>query len=130
MRKNGFSKGVAALATFIASGVLHEYVVWALSLKKILLADHTAYTPRYGYHLIFFIWNGIVLSLENLLSKHPVFQWMSKNLPKPIITAFVIMTVLPVGHWFTGKSFGIFYSCSLRAKASSIILYCVYAVSI
>ena len=104
LRKNGFSKGIAALATFVASGLLHEYVLTALAFKGVLLDDHSAYTPRYGYHLAFFVWNGLNLILEGIFYKHPIIQWMKRTLPKPVIVVMVLMTVLPIGHWFTGKS--------------------------
>jgi len=103
LRKNGFSKIVAAFATFAASGLLHEYVLTAIAMKGVLLEDHSAYTPKYGNHLLFFAWNGIVLALESLYWRHPVMQWTKKTLPRPLITMLVIMTVLPVGHWFTGE---------------------------
>ena len=104
LRRNGFSKGIAALATFVASGLLHEYVLTALAFKGVLLDDHSAYTPRYGYHLAFFVWNGLILILEGIFCKHPIIQWIKKTLPMPVIVAMVLMTVLPIGHWFTGKS--------------------------
>jgi Membrane bound O-acyl transferase family len=104
LRRNGFSKGIAALATFAASGVLHEYVLTAIDLKRVVLGDHTAYAPKYGIHLAFFAWNGVVLSLEGIFHNHPFIQKLKKSLPSPAITAMVIMTVLPVAHWFTGES--------------------------
>jgi hypothetical protein len=103
LRQNNFSKEIAALATFLASGFLHEYVITALAFKGILLEDHTAYVPRYGYHLAFFLWNGMAIILENMFYKHPVVLWFKENLPAPVITFLVIMIVLPIGHWFTGK---------------------------
>lgn len=103
LRRNGFSKGLAGLATFASSGLLHEYVLTVIALKGVILEDDSAYTPKYGSHLAFFAWNGIVLMLEGLLHKHPIIQKMKRTLPAPIITAMVLMTVLPVGHWFTGE---------------------------
>ena len=104
LRKNGFSKMFAALSTFVASGLLHEWVLMALAFKGVLLGeDHSSSTPKYGYHFAFFVWNGIVLALEGLFHKHPIVQRMKQILPAPIITMLVIMTVLPIGHWFTGE---------------------------
>ena len=102
LQNNGISKQLSALATFGASGLLHEYVLTALAFKHVLLKDHTAYVPRYGMHLYFFLWNGIVLILESIFYKHPIFQWMKTTLPRPLLTMTVLMTVLPIGHWFTG----------------------------
>ena len=75
-----------------------------MSWKGVLLEDHTAYKPKYGYHLAFFAWNGTVLVLEGLLYKHPFVQEMKRRLSSFVITFLVIMTVLPIGHWFTGES--------------------------
>ena len=102
LRKNGFNKGLSAFATFASSGLLHEYVLTALAFKGVLLEDHSAYAPKYGYHLAFFVWNGLVLILEGLFYTHPIVQWTKNTLPTPLIVAMVIMTVLPIGHWFTG----------------------------
>lgn len=103
LRKNGFSKGVAALATFATSGLLHEYVLTMIALKGVMLEDHSAYTPKYGYHLAFFAWNGMVLMLEGLFHNHAFILALKSALPGPVITTMVLMTVLPIGHWFTGK---------------------------
>jgi len=103
LRKNGVAKGVAAVATFAASGLLHEYILTALASKGVLLEDDTAYMPNYGYHLAFFVWNGLVLMLEGLFYEHFFVQGLKQNLPEPIIVATVIMMVLPIGHWFTDE---------------------------
>lgn len=102
LRKNGFSKGIAALATFAGSGLLHEYVLTAIALKGAMPNDKNAHLPKYGNHLAFFAWNGVVLMLEGLFYKHAIIQKVKTTLPDVVITAMVIMTVLPIGHWFTG----------------------------
>ncbi|CAB9502242.1 Pfam:DUF821 [Seminavis robusta] len=106
MRKNGFSRGMAGLATFAVSGLFHEYILVALTMID---------GPTYGNHLNFFLWNAVVIILENLLSNHPVIQWTSKNLPRPIITALVLLTALPISHWFTDEylEIGFFHDFSV-----------------
>ena len=103
LRKNGIPAGVAGLGTFAASGILHEFILAALAIIVAKREGHKPFTPSYGNHLAFFAWNGFVLAAEGLLYKHPIIQEMKRWLPPPVITAMVIMTVLPIGHWFTGK---------------------------
>ncbi|CAB9527527.1 Probable long-chain-alcohol O-fatty-acyltransferase [Seminavis robusta] len=103
MRKNGFPASVAAFVTFAASGIFHEYVLTALAMKARVLEDDSFYTPKYGYHLAFFAWNGLAIMMEHAVSDHPFVRWMKNNLPRPVITTLVICTVLPVGHWFTDE---------------------------
>ena len=86
LRKNGFSRTFAALATFASSGLLHEYVLTMIAMG-VAQRDHSTYSPpRYGYHLAFFAWNGVVLTLEFLYAKQPFFQTLKKALPAPVIT--------------------------------------------
>ncbi|CAB9499504.1 Probable long-chain-alcohol O-fatty-acyltransferase [Seminavis robusta] len=116
LRKNGYRVGVAAVATFVVSGLLHEYLLYLFSMKARILGDeNSAPAIRYGIQSAFFAWNGFVMLVENAVSKHPLIVWMSNNLPRPLITAFVIGTVLPVGHWFTDEyvKIGFFEDLSL-----------------
>ena len=95
------SKGVAALATFVASGLLHEYILLLLAMKE--STSSVQYFPRFGAHVAFFLWNGVVLCLEHLLSGAKEVEWLSNVLPRPIKTGLVLLAVLPVGHWFTDE---------------------------
>lgn len=85
-----FTSHVAAFGTFIVSGFIHEYVLYTMTFRS----QHS-YQPQYGNQFIFFIWNGIVLLLERYC---PRFK-----LPRPLQTALVIMTVLPISHLFTDE---------------------------
>ena len=40
--------------------------------------------------------------LEKPIGRLPMVQFMSKHLPLPIVSTLVVMTVLPVSHWYTG----------------------------
>jgi len=93
------SAGVASIATFVASGLFHEWLLYVYSVKA-TTNENAPPTPSYGMHMIFFAYNAVAITLEILLRGNPVFRWMSNNLPQPVITFLVIMTVLPVGHWF------------------------------
>lgn len=95
------SKPVAALATFTVSGLLHEYVISIFAFAKNAEGGPFAQAPNHGTQLCFFAWNGAVLVLESLFGDASIFQFMKRKLPQPLITAFVLLTALPVAHWFT-----------------------------
>jgi len=91
-----FPKAVAVSATFVASGLLHEYVIW------ILYRDAT-FTPSYGKNMIFFGWNGVLILLESIIGRFTIFKyfkWMGKRLPGPLISVLVVLTALPLAHLF------------------------------
>ena len=49
----------------------------------------------------FFLWNGAVMLIERSVSKNLSFAAI-KNLPTPVISTLILLTALPVSHWFTG----------------------------
>ena len=116
-RKQGFSQPAAAFATFAASGVLHEYFLAATAFvgRSSLQTDESFEVHLIGGHLLFFLWNAIVLILEGLLQGTTIIQMMEKRLPKPVRTALVFMTVLPIVHCFTDQfvSLGLYSGFSL-----------------
>jgi hypothetical protein len=101
LRKRKYTKGVSALATFLGSGLLHEYVLALIAMKG--ATTDNPYIPRFGAHVAFFVWNGVVLCLEHLLGNTKEIALVSQVLPKPVRTAFVLLTVLPISHWFTDE---------------------------
>ena len=101
----GFSRTVAALGTFLTSGILHEYVLLIMKCRSGRpnnLSD-TVFEPNYGNHLYFFLWCGIVAWLEKLTRRTSPIIWMQKHLPQPVRTALVLLTVLPIAHLFTDE---------------------------
>ena len=88
LRQNGYSRSLAAVATFVVSGLVHEYLLVLLSFAT-------------GQQWLFFLWNGLVLALEHSVGHTKPLQWMAQNLPRPLRTALVLLLVLPVSHWFT-----------------------------
>ncbi len=89
------SKLMAVFATFAVSGIIHESVNFVMFLG------------RGGYHiiwkqLIFFGWNGCLIGLEYCIGHWVIFQWMSRNLPRIVITMLVLCAALPLAHLFTG----------------------------
>jgi len=127
--------------TFVASGLIHEYIVYVfLSLKcqcfdkdkgsSLLssssffyasqpVSDHRyhynkdmsyhtmkgsgscCYPPVLGNALYFFLWNSILVFIDRCLKPIRVFQRLASKVPTCLLTTFVIMTALPIAHWFT-----------------------------
>jgi hypothetical protein len=100
---SGISKPIAGATTFVASGLLHEYILLLFSMKFINGLGSQRYSIKFGNQFLFFVWNGLLLVLEQLTRRTAIVAWISKNLPKPIITGLVLLTVLPVAHWFTDE---------------------------
>jgi len=90
------NKAIALWATFIASGLFHEYIFYGLFIPMQEGED----LPPPGRQTAFFLWNAIILSLEHTIGHYHIFQWISQKLPRPVVTVLVISTVMPVAHWF------------------------------
>lgn len=87
------------------SGLLHEYVLAVIHLKGLETPDEQR--RNYGMHMAFFAYNGIIVLIEYALRSNKVtaryLNEIAAVLPKPFITMFVLLTVLPVSHWFTDE---------------------------
>lgn len=103
--KHKVPRGVAVLVTFVVSGLLHEYVCCIIQLRSQLYPDLASkkYEPLIGRHFLFFLWNASVVILERAVSHRTLFQRIKKNFPRPAVTALVLLTVLPISHWFTDE---------------------------
>jgi len=104
----GQRKFVAVMATFLASGILHEFI-WSVMFLTHGCDDASddekhiscfKYLP--GKSFAFFAWNGIIIIFEHMVGGWLIFQRMKRTLPLPLKTALVILTALPLGHLFTG----------------------------
>ena len=87
------SKNVAVLATFMASGFYHEFILLVLYWVG-------SFQPNFTAQLFFFLWNGLLLLLEGMLSRNQTFFLLSSKIPPRLKNVLVLMTVLPVSHWF------------------------------
>lgn len=96
------------MATFLASGLIHEYV-WCL-LFYVNIHQTDAYVPPFGKQLLFFGWNGILLILEYAVG----WETLVSTVPKPAVTLLVVLMALPVGHLFTGDMLKGGYFMSLQ----------------
>lgn len=105
LRKANVVASAATMATFVVSGLMHEYVLVTMTLREGIPNNTTGNTfqPNFGNHLIFFVWNGVILLLEFALRGSRFIKFLSSTLPRPIRTALVLLTVLPVAHLFTDE---------------------------
>ena len=113
---------IAAIGTFVVSGILHEYVWYFMSFRITMqqqepFGHEYLYQPNHGHQMIFFLWNGILLLVERIL--RPILIRETKQssssssgtimsiqnyysmIPQPIQTLLVLLLVLPVSHLFT-----------------------------
>lgn len=109
VRKQTSSKLLAIIATFVVSGIIHEYV-------NFVMFSYGVEPYEFKWKLIlFFGWNGILIVLEYFIGHWAVFQWMSRNLPPIVLTVLVLCSALPLAHLFTGDwiRYGYFNAVSL-----------------
>mmetsp|Transcript_26717 Transcript_26717/g.37657 ORF Transcript_26717/g.37657 Transcript_26717/m.37657 type:complete len:407 (-) Transcript_26717:1300-2520(-) len=95
-----FSSDVALVCTFIASGLLHD-IVWCMTFYEATGKDQT-FSPIFLKQVAFFLWSALMMLLERPAGKLPIFQWISKNLPRPIVSTMVVLLAIPIAHWFGG----------------------------
>lgn len=117
-----YSKFIAALATFMVSGLLHEHVLSIFAYAKNGVEGPFAQAPKYGTQFCFFAWNGIVLIFEGLFGNALIFQRIKEILPKPFITALILLTALPVGHWFTHEYIVLGTYCDAKLLVPMIVV--------
>jgi hypothetical protein len=99
------SKEMAVVWTFRVSGLVHDYV-WSLLFYQ---HEHTknedgvcldCFVPTVLKLTAFFFWNGTVMLLERPIGKY--LSPITKHIPTPILSTLVVLTALPVSHWYTG----------------------------
>jgi Membrane bound O-acyl transferase family len=93
IRSLGGHTVVAVVATFIASGVFHEWL---------LPSTMTDYPHTHGLAITFFLWNAMLVAMEMMIGARVgrMFAGIKPYIPRPCITIAVIALGLPVGHWF------------------------------
>lgn len=100
-RKVGMTRLQGAVLTFATSGILHEYMLLFMTFRG---GDKTLrFSPQYGNHLIFFLWCGVVIVLEAVVGRTSIVNRFSQSLWRPFRTFLVLLTVLPIGHFFTDE---------------------------
>ena len=100
----GYSRTNAAMMTFLASGILHEYV-WLIMFydgQLLVSQELKVYEYFYGKSILFFGWNGAIIMCEQLLFSTQSAKKFDLLIPRYLKTALVLLTVLPISHLFTG----------------------------
>jgi hypothetical protein len=104
-RKFLSSRGAVA-ATFVGSGLLHDYC-WSLIFyhpihrRNDIGVCAECFTPIPLKLTAFFMWCGVVMLLERPVL--PYCSGLAKNLPTPVVaTLLLAVLALPVAHWYTG----------------------------
>jgi hypothetical protein len=115
-RATKVSAKLAIMLTFFASGLLHE-LSWALifyqhkkhrrrddesstgNTTTSPCQDDDCFTPIPMKLGAFFAWNGIIMLLERPLMKYCTF---AQSWPTPVVSTILLLTALPVSHWYTG----------------------------
>mmetsp|Transcript_23540 Transcript_23540/g.49700 ORF Transcript_23540/g.49700 Transcript_23540/m.49700 type:complete len:461 (-) Transcript_23540:21-1403(-) len=101
-----FSRMTASTATFIASGIFHEWILAVLfspeynELEGDACIPPSCYRPGFGRSTLFFIWNAIIIAMEYLIGGAAIFQLAKRHLPSVIVSILVSSLGLPMGHWF------------------------------
>jgi hypothetical protein len=93
IRSLGGHTVLAVVATFIASGLFHEWL---------LPSTMTDYPHTHGLAITFFLWNAMLVAIEMMIGAR-MGRWfadIAPYVPRPFITMAVISLGLPVGHWF------------------------------
>lgn len=96
VRKYLDSSIAASLLVFIASGLFHEWLVHAVLIYGRALSENV----YIGSNSAFFLWNFKVIMLEKLIVGSKIVKSVGHIMPRPLLTLTIIMTSLPVAHWF------------------------------
>jgi hypothetical protein len=103
-RKYGYSPTTAVIATFLASGLFHEWLAHGLfstSCLDDLSETSSCYRPTYGGSLIFFSWQSVLIAGEFIIGNTALVTSLSKHLPLPARSALIIALGIPLAHFFT-----------------------------
>jgi hypothetical protein len=100
---------LAMFLTFVVSGLYHEYVWLAIFYNQKYLYDENGgctkqecYLNEFGRVTAFFTYVGIIMAVERPFGNIPGVQWLTKRLPTPVISHFLILLHLPVAQWYIG----------------------------
>uniref|UniRef100_A0A7S4AI18 Wax synthase domain-containing protein n=1 Tax=Pseudo-nitzschia australis TaxID=44445 RepID=A0A7S4AI18_9STRA len=107
VRKACTSKTAAVIMTFLSSGIFHEWLLLMLFTNSNGGGDpdnnsneNTNYQPNYGGTTVFFLWQALLIAFEFTLVGSKLFQRISRTVPRPLKTAFVVGTGIPLAHFF------------------------------
>ena len=103
-----FPKCIALGATFLASGLFHEWIVWLVfsplsNDEQRFNEDCDAwkcYTPTYSPAVVFFMFQGFLISIEFLMSQQQK-KLLRDNIPGSIATLLIICIGGSLAHFFS-----------------------------
>ena len=90
-----YPKGFSVIIVFTASGLLHEYV-------DLVMFSGSTFETKWK-HMIFFLWNSVLILVEGKIGHMYLFQWIRTTLPPCLVSTLVVLTALPIGHLFLGE---------------------------
>jgi Membrane bound O-acyl transferase family len=101
-----FSKYVALVATFLVSGLFHEWIVWlTFSLLTPInegeeeCSNASCYQPTYGPATVFFLFQAVLIALEFWLSSK--LKATTNWIPAQIAPLLVVCIGGSMAHWFS-----------------------------
>jgi hypothetical protein len=102
LRKYGYSPTIAAVSTFLMSGLFHEWLTVGFFATACATDPQGAncFHPFYGGAMVFFGWQGLLIAFEYMLGRNPVVAWVSHRLPTPVRSLLIIMFGIPMAHFF------------------------------
>ncbi len=103
VRKHGYSAMIAVFATFLASGLFHEWLAYGL-FRTTCMGFHrrdSCYNYLPGGSMIFFIWQAVLIVGEFVLGKTAIVTYLATKLPLLARTVLIIAMGIPVAHFFT-----------------------------
>eukprot|EP00527_Entomoneis_sp_CCMP2396_P009187 CAMPEP_0198137908 /NCGR_PEP_ID=MMETSP1443-20131203/1339_1 /TAXON_ID=186043 /ORGANISM="Entomoneis sp., Strain CCMP2396" /LENGTH=423 /DNA_ID=CAMNT_0043799481 /DNA_START=229 /DNA_END=1500 /DNA_ORIENTATION=- len=95
------SNGMGTLAAFFASGLLHEYT-WACIFYEYRDDDEceeNCFSPLPSKLTLFFLYNCVTMLIEHYYGRHLTFF---ESWPSIIVSTLLVLTALPVSHWYSG----------------------------
>lgn len=102
-----FSKYVALLATFMASGAFHEWLVWITFSPIAPIHDEAeeecsnarCYQPTYGPATVFFLFQAFLIAVEFGVSDQ--LKASTSLIPSQVATLLVVCIGGSLAHWFS-----------------------------
>jgi hypothetical protein len=123
------SKTMAVIVTFLASGIFHEWLLWAIFTPTKGQRDpetgecsSSCFQPTYGRAIVFFLWQALLIAIEMTLGRTQVFCVLGNSLPSLLRTFLIICLGIPVAHFFTEPYFRCEFFFPQGAPALPMIL--------
>lgn len=107
LRKHQVSRALAAGVVFLASGLLHEWILSIVFRPRSYEMGSDGecnlplcYVTPLGGSTGFFLWNAIIILAEYAIGGSKLVAQFVHLVPAPLRTVMLVMLALPVAHWF------------------------------